>query len=207
MGVVEASGVRPEGPGIQCFQQQKFFVVSCSKSKYYSRFVGESEDSMRVLMPNGNLLSIKKAIAVAEMRVAFNGRDIRLCEKASDIAAANAIVFLPEAGVQDICDVTMGGTALLGNLKNDLVRGVLASLVRQGYVDLSDLKLQKTQPLVSQYKFDNGTSGAYLIFGYEASACLAAVPGYPFMGMAAPAVNNAEDSEDAEDAGEEDDDE
>ena len=142
---------------------------------------------MRVLMPNGNLLSIKKAIAVAEMRVAFNGRDIRLCEKASDIAAANAIVFLPEAGVQDICDVTMGGTALLGNLKNDLVRGVLASLVRQGYVDLSDLKLQKTQPLVSQYKFDNGTSGAYLIFGYEASACLAAVPGYPFMGMAAPA--------------------
>ena len=31
--------------------------------------------------------------------------------------------------------------------------------------------------------------------------------GYPFMGMAAPAVNNAEDSEDAEDAGEEDDDE
>lgn len=165
---------------------------------------------MRVLMPNGNLLSIKKAIAVAEMRVAFNGRDIRLCEKASDIAAANAIVFLSEAGVQDICDVTMGGTALLGNLKNDLVRGVLASLVRQGYVDLSDLKLQKTQPLVSQYKFDNGTSGAYLIFGYEASACLAAVPGYPFMGMAAPAVNNAEDSEDAEDAedaGEEDDDE
>lgn len=96
---------------------------------------------------------------------------------------------------------------VLLNLKNDLVRGVLASLVRQGYVDLSDLKLQKTQPLVSQYKFDNGTSGAYLIFGYEASACLAAVPGYPFMGMAAPAVNNAEDSEDAEDAGEEDDDE
>ena len=103
-------------------------VFNVFDSKYYSRFVGESEDSMRVLMLNDNLLSIKKDIAVAEMRVAFNGRDIRLCEKASDIAAANAIVFLPEAGVQDICDVTMGGTALLGNLKNDLVRGVLASL-------------------------------------------------------------------------------
>lgn len=49
-------------------------------SKYYSRFVGESEDSMRVLMLNDNLLSIKKDIAVAEMRVAFNGRDIRLCQ-------------------------------------------------------------------------------------------------------------------------------
>ena len=74
-----------------------------------------------------------------------------------------------------------------GVLQLRLQLRVLASLVRQGYVDLSDLKLQKTQPLVSQYKFDNGTSGAYLIFGYEASACLAAVPGYPFMGMAAPA--------------------
>ena len=165
---------------------------------------------MRVLMPNGNLLAIKKAIAVAEMRVAFNGRDIRLCEKASDIADANAIVFLPEAGVQDICDVTLGGAALLGNLKNDLVRSVLASLVRQGYVDLSDLKLQKTQPLVSHYKSDNGASGAYLIFGYEASACLAAVPEYPFMGGAFPAMSeagDAEDSEDVGDAGEEDDDE
>ena len=55
-------------------------VFNVFDSKYYSRFVGESEDSMRVLMLNDNLLSIKKDIAVAEMRVAFNGRDIRLCQ-------------------------------------------------------------------------------------------------------------------------------
>ena len=54
-------------------------VFNVFDSKYYSRFVGESEDSMRVLMLNDNLLSIKKDIAVAEMRVAFNGRAIRLC--------------------------------------------------------------------------------------------------------------------------------
>lgn len=156
---------------------------------------------MRVMLPNANVLSIKKAIAVTEMRVAFNGRDIRLCEKtASDIADANAIAFITEAGVQDICDVTMGGTVLLGNLKNDFVRGVLSSLVRQGYTDLSDLRLQKTQPLVSNYVFDNGASGAYMLQGYEASACFAAVPGYPFMGGAFPAANNAANVEDAEDA-------
>ena len=162
---------------------------------------------MRAMMPDSNVLSIKKALAITEMRVAYNGRDIRLCEKASDIAYANAIAFITEAGVQDICDVTMGGTVLLGNLKNDFVRGVLSSLVRQGYTDLSDLRLQKTQPLVSNYKFDNGASGAYMLQGYEASACFGAVP---CMGGVVPAGNNAgdfedaEDSEDAEDAGEED---
>ena len=159
---------------------------------------------MRAMMPDSNVLSIKKALAITEMRVDFNGHNIRLCEKASDIAYANAVAFITEAGVQDICDVTMGGTVLLGNLKNDFVRGVLSSLVRQGYTDLSDLRLQKTQPLVSQYKFDGGASGAYLIFGYEASACFGAVP---FMGGVFPAGNNAgdvEDAEDAEDAGEED---
>ena len=161
---------------------------------------------MRVMLSNGNVLSISKAVAVTETRVAFNGRDVRLCEKASDIAYANAIAFITEGGVQDICDVTMGGTVLLGNLSNDFVRGVLSSLVRQGYTDLSDLRLQKTQPLVSNYVFDNGASRAYMLQGYEASASFAAVP---FMGMggAFPAGNNAEDvedAEDAEDAGEED---
>lgn len=164
---------------------------------------------MRVMLPNGNVLSLSKAIAITELRVAFNGRDMRFSEKAADIAYANAIAFITEGGVQDICDVTMGGTVLLGNLSNDFVRGVLSSLVRQGYTDLSDLKLQKTQPLVSQYKFDNGASGAYLLKGYEASACFATVP---FMGMGGvfPAVSeaedaaDAEDAEDAEDAGEED---
>ena len=158
---------------------------------------------MRVMLSNGNVLSISKAVAVTEMRVDFNGRDVRLCEKASDIVYANAIAFITEAGVQDICDVTMGGTVLLGNLKNDFVRGVLTSLVRQGYTDLSDLKLQKTQPLVSNYVFDNGASRAYMLQGYEASACFGAVP---FMGMGGvfPAGNNAGDFEDDEDAGEED---
>ena len=159
---------------------------------------------MRVMLSNGNVLSISKAAAITEMRVAFNGRDVLLCEKASDIAYANAIAFITEAGVQDICDVTMGDTVLLGNLKNDFVRGVLSSLVRQGYVDLSDLRLQKTQPLVSNYVFDNGASGAYMLQGYEASACFAAVPGYPFMGGAFPAVNNAANVENAEDAEDED---
>lgn len=161
---------------------------------------------MRAMLPNGSVLSLSKAIPIAELKVAFNGRDMRFSEKAADIAYANAIAFITEGGVQDICDVTMGGTVLLGNLSNDFVRGVLSSLVRQGYTDLSDLKLQKTQPLVSQYKFDNGASGAYMLQGYEASACFATVPGYPFMGMGGvfPAVSEAEDAEDAEDAGEED---
>lgn len=52
---------------------------------------------MRILMPNSEVIEVKKAIAVSEQRIAFNGRDVRLCEKASDMAFANAIVFSEES--------------------------------------------------------------------------------------------------------------
>lgn len=164
---------------------------------------------MRIMMKNGNVLSMKKAIAVTEQRVAYNGRDIRLCEATHDISDANAIAFLSEAGVQDICDVTTGGAVLIGNLSNEFVRGVLSSLVRQGYVDLSDLKFQKTQPLSSNYVFDHGASGAYILQGYETSACVSGFPGYPFGGVpVANGANNAvSEAEDTEEDEEEDGDE
>ncbi len=157
---------------------------------------------MRVMMPNGNVISVKKAVTVCEQRVAFNGREVRLCECAGVVADANAIAFLTEAGVQDICNVTIGGTVLLGNLSNEFVRGVLASLVRQGYVDLIGIKLQKAQPLVSSYVLDGGASGAYILQGYEASMCCANnALGYPFMAGESPVASEAEDGEDG---GEED---
>ena len=99
---------------------------------------------MRVMMPNGTVMAIEKAVAVSEQRIVFNGREVRLCECATDIALANGVSFLSEAKVNGFAT---GGTTLLGNLSNDFVREVLASLVQQGYVDLSDLKLQKTQPV------------------------------------------------------------
>lgn len=157
---------------------------------------------MRVMMPNGNVISVKRAITVCEERTPFNGRVERRCECAKDIIYANGIAFVPVAETLDVCDMTAGGTVFFGNLTNEFVREVLASLVEKGYVDLSGLKLQKTQLVVSHYVFDNGASEAYLLQGYEANASCARVPGYPFMGMGT--VNETEDTEDVEDAGEED---
>lgn len=162
------------------------------------RFVGESEDFMRVLMPNGTVMSVEKAIAISEKRLTFNGKDIRLCESATDIVYANAVAFFPETSVHG--GMATGDAILFGNLSNEFVREVLASLVQQGYIDLSGLKLQKVQLSASHYVFDQGESDAYMVQGCGVDMCF----GYPFMGMAAPAVNNAED---VEDAGEEDDDE
>lgn len=159
---------------------------------------------MSVLMPDGMVMAVEKATPVIEQRISFNDREVRLCERSADVTSANEIALLSKAGGQDICDVTMGGTALIGNISSEQVKGVLESLVREGYVNLPDLKLQKTQPLVSRYKFDNGASGAYLIFGYEASACFGAVPGYSFMGGAFPVMSKAKNSEDTGDAGDED---
>ena len=146
---------------------------------------------MRVMMPNGTVMTIEKVCAVSEQRIAFNGREVRLCECATDIALANGVSFLSEANVHDIAT---GGTTLLGNLSNDFVREVLASLVRQGYVDLSGLKLQKAQPMVSSYVFDNGASGAYMLQGFEANMCCANALGYhPFMAGDCPVESEAED--------------
>ena len=156
--------------------------------------------SMRVLMPNGILVTVEKEIPAAETRISFNGREMRFCERATELGYANGIGFF--ARVPDYCGVATGESFFIGNLSNEFVREVLATLVRQEYLDLSDLRLQKTQPMVSNYKFDNGVSGAYMLHGFEAGMCCAEA--VPFMGMATPSVGEAEDAEDAEDTGEED---
>ena len=158
---------------------------------------------LRVLMPNGALVTVEKAIPVNELRISYNGREMRLCERATEIGCANGLSFLTR--VHDNCGMPMGDT-FIGNLRNEFVREVLESLVRDGYVDLSGLKLQKVRlmAIASDYKFDNGESGAYLLQGYEA-ACFTAVSGYPpLMSGAFPTMSKAEDVEDEEDAGEED---
>lgn len=158
---------------------------------------------MRVMMPNGTVVAVEKAVAIAEKRPEFNGQTVRLSAPATDIAFANGVAFLSQAKVQDIA---MGDAVFVGNLQNESVREVLATLVRQEYVDLSDLRLQKTQLLVSNYVVDDGISGAYIIKGLEAWSCANAL-GYPFMNGAVPTMGEAtdtEDTEDAEDAGEED---
>lgn len=154
---------------------------------------------MRILMPNGEVIEVKKAIAVSEQRIAFNGRDVRLCEKASDMAFANAIVFSEES----VHGMAPEEATLLGNLENGFVRGVLASLVQQGYADLSGLRLQKEQLPTSSYVFDHGKSQPYMLQGFEATMCCASALGYPFMGGNFSVASEAEDAEDTE----EDDDE
>ena len=156
---------------------------------------------MRIMLPNGTVMTVEKAIAFCEQRVAFNGRVERLCERVADLTYANSLGFFSDA--QGSFNVVTGGTTLLGNLSNEFVREVLASLVRQGYVDLSDLKLQKKQSLVSQYVFDNGASGAYMLQGVDADM---GCTGYPFMNEPIPAVSEAEDAEEREAEGAEEED-
>ena len=154
---------------------------------------------MRVLMPNGTLVTVEAAIPSIETRIPFNGREMRFCERATSLASANGIGFF--ARVHDNFGMA-AQDVFIGNIPNGLVREILATLVRQEYLDLSDLKLQKTQPMVSNYKFDGGISRSYMLRGFEAGMCCAEA--VPFMGMATPSAGEAEDAEDAEDAGEED---
>lgn len=156
---------------------------------------------MRILTPNGTLVTLEAAIPSIETRIPFNGREMRFCERATSLASANGIGFFTR--VHDNCGVATGESFFIGNLSNEFVREVLATLMRQEYLDLSDLKLQKTQPVVSNYKFDNGISGAYILRGFEAGMCCAEAF-VPFMDGAFPAASEAEDVEDDEDTGEED---
>ena len=152
---------------------------------------------MRISMPNGTVMPVEKAIAVCETRQPHNGKIVRLCEGATDIAFANAVAFFPETSVHG--GMAAGDAVLFGNLSNEFVREVLASLVQQDFVDLSDLKLQKAQLPASRYVFDNGASEAYMIQGWDVNMCCASALGHPFMGMVPPAVSNVGD------AGEDDD--
>lgn len=152
---------------------------------------------MRVMLPNGMVMTFEKAIAFCEQRVAFNGRVERLCERVADLTYANAIGLFSDA--QSSFNVVTGGTTLICNLTNEFVREVLTSLVRQGYVDLSNLKLQKKQPLTSQYVFDNGASGGYILQGLEADMNCT---GYPFVNGPIPTLSEGEDAEECENEGE-----
>lgn len=160
---------------------------------------------MRILMPNGTVMEIAKAIAVCEQRLFFNGRTMRLCEKATDIVFANGIAFLPETRAYDGCGMAPADSVMIGNLDNSFISAVLTSLVESAHINLSDLKLQKKQPLATQYVFDNGKSDAYMLSGFEVSLSCADALGYPFVNDQFPAVCEAEDED--EDAGEEDSDE
>ena len=155
---------------------------------------------MRVMLPNGTVMEVAKVVAVCEKRLSYNDRDIRLCEKAADIVYANGVAFFPDA--HGSFDVATGGAVLLGNLSNSFISVILASLVQEGAIDLSDLKLQKKQPLATQYVFDNGKSDAYMLSGFEVNMDCADTMGYPFVNGQFPAVSEAEDED--EDAGEED---
>lgn len=161
---------------------------------------------MRVLLPTGTIMEVAKVVAVCEQRLFFNGRDMRLCERASEAVFANAIAFFHDA--HGSFDVAAGGAVLLGNLSNSFISVILASLVQEGYIDLSDLKLQKKQPLTSHYKFDNGVSDAYLLSGFEVNMSCAETMGYPSMSGGCPVWSEDDDTEEDdtedEDAGEED---
>ena len=158
---------------------------------------------MRVMLPNGTVMEVAKVVAVCEQRLTFNDRDIRLCEKAADIVYANGVAFFADA--HGSFDVATGGAVLLGNLSNSFISVILASLVQEGAIDLSDLKLQKKQPLTTQYVFDNGKSDAYMLSGFEVSLSCADALGYPSISGGCPVWSEAEDED--EDAGEEDSDE
>ena len=71
---------------------------------------------MRVMMPNGTVMEVAKVVAVCEQRLTYNGRDMRLCEKSTDIVYANGLGFFPNA--QGSFDVATGDAVLLGNLSN-----------------------------------------------------------------------------------------
>jgi len=160
---------------------------------------------MRVLMPNGiRLMTVDRVIALVEKRPSFNGRVERLCEPAKEVGFANAIALFPFSDNRDCFSVT--GAVMLGNLKNEYVRGVLDSLVRTGFADLSSVKLQKTQPVATGYVFDNGgKAGAYMLEGYEVDVCCASVVGYPFMGGPRPKVSvESNEVDDAEEENEDD---
>lgn len=156
---------------------------------------------MRILTPNGTLVTVEVAIPSIETRIPFNGREMRFCERATSLASANGIGFFTR--VHDNCGVATGESFFIGNLSNEFVREVLATLMRQKYLNLSDLNIQKTQPVVSNYKFDNGISGAYMLRGLEAGMCCAEAF-VPFMGGSCSVASEAEDAENDEDAGEED---
>lgn len=158
---------------------------------------------MRVMLPNGTVMEVAKVVAVCEKRLSYNDRDIRLCEKAADIVYANGVAFFPDA--HGSFDVATGNAIMLGNLSNSFISVILASLVQEGAIDLSDLKLQKKQPLTSHYKFDNGVSDPYLLSGFEVNMNCAETMGYPSMSGGCPVWSEAEDED--EDAGEEDSDE
>lgn len=137
---------------------------------------------MRLKDANGSIKTVTEVIAAVELRHDFNGTKRRLLEpcKGSTVEP-NALVFIYGGSAQQ--PMCMGSPftsaedkLLLGNLTSEQAEEIVSSLLKDGYADISGLKMQKQQLIVDQYKTDGGQSGAYTYaangFSVFTNACM-----------------------------------
>lgn len=114
---------------------------------------------VRVITPKGELKSIKRAVAVCEMRNQFNGRLDRRVEIANDLNC-NPTGLCFDIDVKDTGFGALGQEVFIGNLKTEKVQAILRKLLKEGYFDFSELEYQKAE-LYEKTVFDEGKSKPY----------------------------------------------
>lgn len=115
---------------------------------------------MRILTPNNTLAVISKVTPFAEERVAFNGSEVRLCQRVRDIKNMSGL-FLNVA--QNGFSMINQGDILLGNLKFEKAEEIMQKLLTEGYYDLSELEFQKSAGENRLPMFDGGKTLPYYI--------------------------------------------
>ena len=114
---------------------------------------------VRVITPKGELKSIKRAVAVCEMRNQFNGCLDRRIEIAKDLSC-NPTGLCLEFDVKDASFGIFVREVFIGNLKTEKVQAILRKLLKEGYFDFSELEYQKAE-LYEKTVFDEGKSKPY----------------------------------------------
>lgn len=122
---------------------------------------------MKLKNYNGSIKTVSEVIAAVEFRHTFNGSKRRLLEPCKDGSVKpNALVFAFDDRVQPmgVFQPFGGGCEdrlVLGNLAAEKAEEIITSLLKEGYADISGIKLQKHQYALDKYVMDDGKSDAY----------------------------------------------
>ncbi len=129
----------------------------------------------KVLLPNGRLTAISGVEAMVEESVTINGRSRNMVEPCLDLKFQPTAVKLSEPSEGGAGFGGFTSNMLIGNLKAEVVRDILQSLMSSGHYSFADFQLKEVH-FLSDAVMDKGESAPYLLRNYYPSMPLDQIP-------------------------------
>lgn len=116
-----------------------------------------------VVKTNRGIYEVTSVDIICEKRVSFNGKIVRLVQKANNIADASALKFNLSVSVLELPYAE--DSIFVGNLGNAVLQETVDSIAQTGYTDLTKWEFQKEQTYPNKCVFDDGASAPYICGG------------------------------------------